>query len=64
MTNTFQLFHLIVIAMASWVNRQQLVVIDYLIEENRILKEQRIRLANPTCCHRTICGSSTFHGNR
>ena len=26
--------------MAGWLNRQQQVVIDYLIEENRVLKEQ------------------------
>jgi hypothetical protein len=25
---------------AGWLNRQQQVVIDYLIEENRVLKEQ------------------------
>jgi len=33
-------FHLLVIAVAGWLNRQQQVVIDYLIEENRVLKEQ------------------------
>ncbi|MCP4376919.1 MAG: transposase [bacterium] len=35
-----QPFHLLVIAVAGWLNRQQQVVIDYLIEENRVLKEQ------------------------
>ena len=35
-----QSFHLLVIALAGWLNRQQQVVIDYLIEENRVLKEQ------------------------
>jgi len=57
MTNAIQPFHLIIIALAGWLNRQQQVVIDYLIEENRVLKaqlegrrlrftdEQRIRLA-------------------
>jgi transposase InsO family protein len=57
MTNALQPFHLLVIALAGWLNRQQQAVIDYLIEENRVLKdqlegqrlrftdEQRIRLA-------------------
>ena len=57
MTNAIQPFHLLVIALAGWLNRQQQAVIDYLIEENRVLKdqlegqrlrftdEQRIRLA-------------------
>ena len=27
-------------ALVGWLNRQQQVVIDYLIEENRVLKEQ------------------------
>ena len=40
MTNTIQPFHFLVIALAGWLNRQQQVVIDYLIEENRVLKEQ------------------------
>ena len=40
MTNAMQPFHLLVIALAGWLNRQQQTVIDYLIEENRVLKEQ------------------------
>ena len=40
MTPVIQPFHLLVIALAGWLNRQQQVVIDYLIEENRVLKEQ------------------------
>jgi putative transposase len=40
MTNALQPFHLLVTALAGWLNRQQQVVIDYLIEENRVLKEQ------------------------
>ena len=40
MTNALHPFHLLVIAIAGWLNRQQQVVIDYLIEENRVLKEQ------------------------
>ncbi len=57
MTPVIQPFHLLVIALAGWLNRHQQAVIDYLIEENRVLKdqlegqrlrftdEQRIRLA-------------------
>jgi putative transposase len=40
MTPVIQPFHLIIIALAGWLNRQQQAVIDYLIEENRVLKEQ------------------------
>jgi hypothetical protein len=49
MTHVIQLFYLLVIALAGGLNRHQQAVIDYLIEENRVLKEQlegqRIRLA-------------------
>ena len=40
MTNAIQPFHLLVIAMAGWINRHQQAFIDYLIEENRVLKGQ------------------------
>ena len=40
MTNVIQPFHLLLIALAGWFNRHQQAVIDYLIEENRVLKEQ------------------------
>ena len=40
MTNVIQPFHLLAIALAGWLNRHQQAVIDYLIEENRILKQQ------------------------
>jgi len=40
MTPVIQPFHLLVIALAGWLNRHQQAVIDYLIEENRVLKEQ------------------------
>ena len=40
MTLAIQPFHLIVVALAGWLNRHQQAVIDYLIEENRVLKEQ------------------------
>jgi len=57
MTNVLNPFQLLVIALAGWLNRHQQAVINYLIEENRVLKdqldgqrlrftdEQRIRLA-------------------
>ena len=56
MTNAIQPFHLLVIGLAGRLNRQQQTAIDYLIEENRVLKyepdewriqftvEQRMRL--------------------
>jgi putative transposase len=40
MTNNIQPLHLLIVAMAGWLNRHQQAVIDYLIEENRVLKEQ------------------------
>ncbi len=40
MSNVIQPFHLLVIALAGWLNRHQQAVIDYLIEENRLLKAQ------------------------
>ena len=40
MTHVIQTFHLLVITLAGWINRQQQAVIEYLIEENRVLKEQ------------------------
>ncbi len=40
MSNVIQSSHLLVIALAGWLKRQQQAVIDYPIEENRVLKEQ------------------------
>ena len=40
MVNVIQPLHLLVIALAGWLNNHQQAVIDYLIEENRILKDQ------------------------
>ena len=41
-------FRFVLIAVAGWMNQQQLQVIDYLREENRVLREQlgrrRLRL--------------------
>ncbi len=42
--------HLLLATFAAWVNRQQAQVIDYLVEENHVLKEQlrgrRLRLTD------------------
>jgi len=35
-----RIFHFVVVALAGWVNRHQLDVIDYLIAENRVFKQQ------------------------
>jgi hypothetical protein len=40
MTNVLNPFQLLVIALAGWLNRYQQAIIDYLIEENRVLKDQ------------------------
>jgi len=40
MTNAIQPFHLLVTGFAGWLNRQQQAVIDHLIEENCVLKDQ------------------------
>ena len=34
-------FRFVLIAVAGWMNRHQLLIIDYLREENRVLREQR-----------------------
>src|SRR2546423_4121579 len=43
-------FSLVVISIAGWMNRHQQQVIDYLVEENRVLREQigrrRIRFSD------------------
>ncbi len=48
MTNVITPLQLLAIALAGWLNHQQQAVIDYLIEENRVLKDQldgqRLRL--------------------
>ena len=38
MSNVIHPFQLLAIALAGWLNRHQQAVIDYLIEENRVLK--------------------------
>jgi hypothetical protein len=40
MSSLLQPLHLLLMMFAGWVNRHQLDVIDYLREENRVLKER------------------------
>src|SRR5260370_6276595 len=51
MSSPPQPLHLLLMMFAGWVNRHQLDVIDYLQEENRVLKERlggrRIRFTDP-----------------
>lgn len=48
--DSVKLFHFLAIGLAGWVNRHQQAIIDYLIEENRIFKQQlsgrRLRLSD------------------
>src|SRR6202048_3266286 len=48
MSGVLDPFRFVLIAVAGWMNQRQLQVIDYLREENRVLKEQlggrRLRL--------------------
>src|SRR5687767_12501002 len=48
----------VVIAVAGWMNQQQLHAIDYLREENRILREQlgtrRLRLSDDQRCRLAV----------
>jgi hypothetical protein len=50
MTRSFDPFRLLLIAVAGWINQQQQDVIEYLKEENRVLREQlggkRLRLSD------------------
>ena len=40
MTNAIQPFHFLVTGLAGWLNRQHQAVIDHLIEEHHVLKDQ------------------------
>jgi hypothetical protein len=55
MSNVIQPFNLLVIALAGWLNRHQQEVIDYLMEENRVLKEQ---LEGQLCPAKNSCSLS------
>jgi hypothetical protein len=40
MTHILDPFRLLLIALSGWMNDRQLLLIDYLREENRVLREQ------------------------
>ena len=40
MSSVITPFNLLVISLASWLNNHQQTLVDYLIAENRVLKEQ------------------------
>ena len=40
MTDDIVRFRLLLLTLAGWISRHQQDVIDYLVEENRVLKEQ------------------------
>ena len=40
MPKVLDLFRFVLIAIAGWMNQRQLYIIDYLREENRVLREQ------------------------
>jgi hypothetical protein len=40
MANVLDPFRFVVIALSGWINQHQLLIIDYLREENRVLREQ------------------------
>jgi hypothetical protein len=40
MTKSLDPFRFVLIAVCGWMNQQQLQLIDYLREENRVLREQ------------------------
>jgi hypothetical protein len=40
MTADSMAFRVVFLALAGWVNRQQQEVLEYLVEENRVLKER------------------------
>lgn len=42
MTNVITPFQFLAIALAGWLNRHQQAVIDYLIKENRVLRDQLV----------------------
>jgi hypothetical protein len=46
-------WQVLLVALAGWVNRQQLEVIAYLREENRVLKEQ---IAGGVCASPILSG--------
>jgi hypothetical protein len=68
MTNLVQPFHLLVIALAGWFNRQQQAVIDYLLGENRVLKDKlerrRLRFTDAQARKNYLFAGSDAGGER
>jgi len=42
MTTDLSPLRLLLVTLAGWVNRRQQEVIDYLVEENRVLRQQLV----------------------
>ena len=61
MSNVIQPFHLLVIALAGWLNRHQQEVIDYLMEENRVLKEQLEGQLCPAKIHAALASKPVWY---
>ena len=61
-----QIFQFLVVAVAGWINQQQRDVIDYLQEENRVLREQlgpgRLRFTDAQ--RRRLAAKATSLGRR
>ena len=47
-------FRLLLISLAGWLNQRQQDVIDYLQEENRILRFRIAMNKNPRACYRGV----------
>ena len=66
MTNIIQPLHLLIIALAGWLNRHHQDIIDYLIEENHVLKDrlegQRLRFTDDQ--HRRLAAKAKVLGRR
>jgi putative transposase len=62
MLTNLRLWHVLLISLAGWVNRDQQCIIDYLQEENRVLKEQigkkRLRLSDQQRCRLAVRGKA------
>src|SRR5689334_464362 len=56
------IFHVVAVVLAGWINRHQQRVLDYLLEENRILRRQlrgrRIRLTESDRCRLAVRGQT------
>ena len=60
--NTIHPWQLLLATLAGWINREQQGVIDYLVEENRVLKRQlgrrRLRLTDEERCRLAVKGKA------